>query len=296
VDKNAAGNYLISARDACSVHKTNGTSGSIIWRLDGKRSSFSLGDGAKFCFQHHARFHPELKSADEGDDIEIISLYDNSAHGSEDGRTNELHTAPTSSGKIIRLNTTSWTAELVQGFYPPDGLRSKSQDSTQIFPNGNALVNWGSSGALTAYDVDGTALFHTYLDSDYLALGVQNYRGFLYNWTGLPNEEPDIVALENEEGTAVYVSWNGDTETLIWRFFDVAVNGTRKILGDVKRNAFETSLQVPNESVLRVAAEAVDSKGEVLRSTRVVKLELELEVLPAHWGRKAPAIVVQGEL
>jgi hypothetical protein len=179
VDKNADGDYLLSARDACSVHKINGTDGSHIWRLDGKNSSFTLGKNLTFCFQHHARFHPELKSEDDGDDIEIISLYDNSAHGTEDGRGTEVHTAPTSSGKIIKLNTTSWHAELVQGFYPPDDLRSKSQGSTQVLPNGNAIVNWGSEGALTEYDSEGNALFHFYMDSGYLGLGVENYRGEL---------------------------------------------------------------------------------------------------------------------
>ena len=31
VDKDADGNYLISARDACAIHKINGTDGEIIW-------------------------------------------------------------------------------------------------------------------------------------------------------------------------------------------------------------------------------------------------------------------------
>lgn len=31
VDKDAGGNYLISARDACAIHKVNGTDGEIIW-------------------------------------------------------------------------------------------------------------------------------------------------------------------------------------------------------------------------------------------------------------------------
>ncbi|PSN61183.1 hypothetical protein BS50DRAFT_578586 [Corynespora cassiicola Philippines] len=292
VDKNADGDYIVSARDACSVHKINGTDGSIIWRLDGKNSSFTLGENVTFCFQHHARFHPELKTEEEGDDIEIISIYDNSAHGTEDGRGTEVHTAPTSSGKIIKLNTTSWTAELVQGFYPPDNLRSKSQGSTQLLPNGNVIVNWGSSGALTEYDSSGNALFHFYMDSAYLGLGVENYRGFRYNWTGIPSEDPAIVSLENEEGTTIYVSWNGDTETRTWRFYEVADRyGARKYLGEAKRTSFETSLQVPNESVKHVVAEAVDAKGSVLRSTGVAKLEPE--ILPAKVGGKAPAIVVQ---
>lgn len=31
VDKDADVNYLISARDACAIHKINGTDGEIIW-------------------------------------------------------------------------------------------------------------------------------------------------------------------------------------------------------------------------------------------------------------------------
>ncbi|KAH7067891.1 ASST-domain-containing protein [Paraphoma chrysanthemicola] len=291
VDKNEAGDYLLSARDACAVHKINGTDGRVIWRLDGKQSSFSLGKGVKFCFQHHARFHPELKAKDDGDDIEIISLYDNSAHGSEDGRDNEVHTAPTSSGKIIKLNTTSWTAELVQGFYPPDDLRSKSQGSTQLLPNGNAIVNWGSSGALTEYDANGTVLFHTYFDSGYLGLGVENYRGFRYNWTGLPNEEPAIVALQNAKGTTIYVSWNGDTETKTWRFYEAGKRNRRHYLGEAKRSSFETSFHVQGKSVAHVVAEAVDTKGRTLKSTRGTSVQNE--VLPAHGLSKPEPIVVQ---
>ncbi|KAF2708493.1 hypothetical protein K504DRAFT_503654 [Pleomassaria siparia CBS 279.74] len=294
VDKNADGDYIISARDACSVHKINGTDGSIIWRLDGKSSSFTLGENVTFCFQHHARFHPELLRPEDGEGVEIISLYDNSAHGTEDGRGSEVHTAPTSSGKIIKLDTVSWTAELVQGFYPPDNLRSKSQGSTQLLPNGNVIVNWGSEGALTEYDSAGNVLFHFYMDSGYLGLGVENYRGFRYNWTGLPHEEPAIVSLESDTGTTIYVSWNGDTETKTWRFFAVTGKyGARSYLGEVERTSFETSLEILGKSVLHVVAEALDARGKVLRSTGIVKLEPE--ILPLNAGKNAPVITVQGQ-
>jgi hypothetical protein len=295
VDKNTDGDYIISARDACSIHKINGTDGSIIWRLDGKNSSFTLGENVTFCFQHHARFHPELKSADEGNEIEIISLYDNSAHGSEDGRDNEVHTAPTSSGKIIKLNTTSWAAELVQGFYPPDNLRSKSQGSTQLLPSGNVIVNWGSSGALTEYDSKGNTLFHTYMDSGYLGVGVENYRGFKYNWTGLPNEVPAIVALQSQDRTTVYVSWNGDTETQVWRFY--AVKGdydSKSLLGEANRTSFETSFSFANKSVLlRVVAEAISADGKILTSTGIVKPEAE--IVAAKTGGPASSFTAENQ-
>ncbi|KAI8218087.1 hypothetical protein K4K53_008945 [Colletotrichum sp. SAR 10_77] len=283
VDKDATGNYLICARDACSVHKINGTDGSIIWRLAGTNSSFDLGEGVDFCFQHHARWLSQ-----DGDE-EVLSLYDNSAHGTEHGGGREVHTAPTSSGKIIRVNTRTWKAELVQGFYPPDDLLSKSQGSTQILPGGNALVNWGSSGAVTEFKADGTAIFHAYMDSGDLGVAVENYRAFRFNWTGLPSEEPAIVALENKDGTAVYVSWNGDTETETWRFYELTDEyGSRSFLGESRRTGFETSLHVPGRRVGRVAAEAVDALGGVLRGTGVAKIEQEILPISAGKGRKVP--------
>ncbi|KAI0376450.1 ASST-domain-containing protein [Hypomontagnella monticulosa] len=272
VDKDSDGNYLISARDACSIHKINGTDGSIIWKLNGKDSSFKVPKKAEFCFQHHARF------LSQQDDVEVISLYDNSAHGTEHGGGSEVHTAPTSSGKIIKVNTTSWQAELLQGFFPPDDLLSKSQGSTQIFPNGNALVNWGSSGAVTEYLPDGTPIFHAYMDSGYLGLGVENYRAFRYNWTGIPNEEPAIVALKGEEGVTAYVSWNGDTETKTWRFY--ALNddyGSREFLGEATRTGFETSLRIHRADVVAISTEAVDINGRSLRNTGIASVEQEIK-------------------
>ncbi|CAI7641191.1 unnamed protein product [Penicillium viridicatum] len=231
VDKDAEGNYLISARDACVVHKINGTTGEIIWRLGGLRSDFELGPNVKFCFQHHARF------VEQGDDEEIISLFDNSAHGTENHRGKEVHTHPFSQGKAISVNTVTWTADIVSAFQPPDGLLAKSQCSTQLLPNGNALVNWGSEGALTEFRANGTPIFHAYMDSGSLGEGVQNYREFRYNWTGLPTEEPAIVAEKTSSGTDVFVSWNGDTETAVWRFYAVMdAFGSREFLDEATRD------------------------------------------------------------
>ncbi|KAI0004378.1 Arylsulfotransferase-domain-containing protein [Xylariaceae sp. FL0662B] len=288
VDKDADGNYLISARDACSIHKINSTDGRIIWKLNGKDSSFRVPKDAEFCFQHDARF------LGRHDDVEVISLYDNSAHGTEHSGGSEVHTAPTSSGKIVRVNTTSWEAELVQAFFPPDDdLLSKSQGSTRVLPNGNVLVNWGSEGALTEFLPDGTAVFHAYMDSGDLGVGVQNYRGFRYNWTGLPNEEPAIVALRGDDGnTTVYVSWNGDTETGSWRFYAlVGEDGSKEFfLGEVERTSFETSLRVSGgEIITAVFAEAVGADGGALRSTGTALIEPEFKP-----GGKAPEIAVGG--
>lgn len=272
VDKDKEGNYLISARDANAIYKINGTSGDIIWQLGGKSSSFSLGPEVEFSFQHHARY--QAKSSDGSK--EIISLYDNSAHGTENGHGHEVHLYKFSRGKIVEVDTKTWEATLVQAFHPPDNLLSKSQGSTQVLPNGNVLVNWGSEGAVTEFKSDGTPIFHAYMDSGPLGEGVENYRGFRYNWTGIPNEAPAIVALNDDDAatTSVYVSWNGDTRTKTWRFYRVDEDGRRSFLGDVKRESFETVLHLDIlTSKTDIQAEAIDLEGNILVDTLPVKPE-----------------------
>lgn len=263
------------------MHKVNGTTGEIIWRLGGKRSDFDLGPNVAFCFQHHARFLAQSEND------EVISLFDNAAHGTENGRGSELHTHPFSQGKIITVNTARWTASILQAFQPPDGLLAKSQGGMQVFPGGNALVNWGSEGAVTEYKPEGTPIFHAYMDSGFLGEGVQNYRAFRYNWIGLPNEQPAIAARRDPSGsTTVYVSWNGDTETAVWRFYAANdAHGSRRYLGEARRTGFETAFVVEQSSgpgreqfVTGVAADAVSASGRVLRSTDISAVEEE--VLP----------------
>lgn len=104
------GNYLISARDANAAYKINGTTGEIIWQLSGKSSSFKLGPDVEFAFQHHARF----VSKSEDGKKETISLYDNSAHGTENGHGREVHFYKYSRGKIIEVDTDTWEATIVQ--------------------------------------------------------------------------------------------------------------------------------------------------------------------------------------
>src|SRR5205807_3525675 len=49
------GNLVISARNTSAAYKVDHNSGAIIWRLGGKHSSFRMGPGARFAFQHDVR-------------------------------------------------------------------------------------------------------------------------------------------------------------------------------------------------------------------------------------------------
>lgn len=270
VDKDSEGNYLVSGRHTSAIYKLSGSDGSVIWQLGGKRSSFSQPNNLDFGFQHDARF---LNRSKDGA-IEVISLFDNSAKAVRE-ESFTLH--PNSRGLIVQLNHTDNSSTILQSYEAPDNLLAASQGNTQVLPDGNVFINWGQEGAVTEYRADGTPIFHAYLDT---GAPVQSYRGFRYPWIGKPRETPAIVALreKSSQETTVYVSWNGDTEVVQWKFYLQAKNGAKK-LGEVKRKGFETSLKVEAKDLQalgedgKVFAEGVDGQGSVLTKTPVVTVQ-----------------------
>ncbi|EGV65600.1 hypothetical protein CANTEDRAFT_118004 [Yamadazyma tenuis ATCC 10573] len=269
VDKDQNGDYLLSGRHCASIYKIDGKTGEVVWKLGGvpgvTTSDFEL-QGFNFSFQHHAR---ALYTSPDSTK-QVISLYDNSAHGSEDNKGRQVQYNSHSSSKIIEIDTTTWTAKLLFNGIPPDNLLSKSQGSSQVLPDGHVVVNWGSQGAVTEFDADANPIFHAYLDSGELGLKVQNYRAFKFNWTGIPNEQIALYSESNEDkSTSLYVSWNGDTQTRVWKFFTVDAD-TRTYIGEAHRRTFETVFTIPKTISSKVIAEAYGASGELLASSAEV--------------------------
>lgn len=162
---------------------------------------------------------------------------------------------------------------------------------------------------MTEYTPHGTSIFHAYLDSvsdeDEGRTGgaglVQSYRGFRYEWRGVkPRERPTIFADVEGGRVKVWVSWNGDTESVRWRFWGVGgtsgsslkssggghVLGRRVELGVVERRSFETGLDVSVEKFQElvrggreiggggygVFAEALDKAGDVIGTSGAVSV------------------------
>ncbi|KAJ5725112.1 uncharacterized protein N7483_006469 [Penicillium malachiteum] len=197
---------------------------------------------------------------------EIISFFDNSAHENLAGGP-VLQTRAYSAGKVVELDTENWNARLIAEFRAPGDLSVRSQGNLQLLSNGNAFINWGYDGAMSEHKPDGTTIWFSRLDSGKLGPGSENYRAFKFEWHALPYEEPALVAFKESNGTSVYVSWNGDTETRVWKFFGVQ-NGQRELLGQVSRGGFETSWQTSKKPV-EVVAEAYDAHGHRLVSSQV---------------------------
>lgn len=56
IDLSDDGNYLISSRHCYTLYFINGTTGDIIWQMGGANSSFTMGNGTNYSWQHHARW------------------------------------------------------------------------------------------------------------------------------------------------------------------------------------------------------------------------------------------------
>ena len=71
-----------------------------------------------------------------------------------------------------------------------------------------------------------------------IPIKLRSYRAFKHPWVGKPERPPDIyseiVSAENSTLTVIYVSWNGDTQTVTWNFSQMDEGGNVKQLGSTE--------------------------------------------------------------
>ena len=167
------GNIVASARHASTVYKISRRTGRIIWRLAGKRSSYRLGRGVPFRYQHDARPQPNG----------TYTLFDNHSSDFDVWRADDDEEHPPGQEP---------PATLVRQYAHPGGtgIHSVSQGNMQLLPHGNRFVGWGNSPYFTMYSPTGTVL----LDGFIAAQPFQSYRAFHAQWTGVPPTSPRVAA------------------------------------------------------------------------------------------------------
>jgi arylsulfotransferase ASST len=243
------GNLIISARNTCAVYKVARPSGKLLWRLGGKRSSFQMGAGATFWFQHHARPRG----------TQSLSLFDDAGSPAKE---------PQSRAILLDLDTAAMRATLSRSYTHPAQLLAANQGSTQLLADGRMLVGWGNLPYFTEFAEDGALL----LDGQF-PVGDQSYRAFTAGWTGHPTDQPAVAARVNPAGgSVVYASWNGATDLSTWT---VLAGSTATRLGEAgsqRRTGFETMITV-NSTGPYFAVTAYDAGGHVLGRSGTVKLE-----------------------
>ena len=257
LDVDAHGNILISARNTWTLYEINAHNGAVTWRLGGKKTTFTLGAGVPFAWQHNAQF---LENG-------TIGVFDDEG-------------APTvkapSRGEIIKLNTSAKTATLVSQFIrSPTPLITNSQGNLQQLPGGHWMVGWGGLPNFTEFNAKGETIFDAQLPVGTPAgpgapAGEFSYRVYREVWSGQPTAYVPAIAAKTSGGaTAVYASWNGATDVASWQLLAGADAGHLTPTGaTTPRTGFETTIPAPAAAYYEVRA--LSASGKVLATSRAV--------------------------
>jgi hypothetical protein len=244
IDPDTDGGFLLSARNTSAVYRIDRATGAIRWRLGGRRSDFTIGQGADFSWQHDARRHPDGS----------ISIFDDST---------DPHT---SRGIIISVDESTMRSTLIKAYARKPPVLAHSQGNVQVLPNGNVLVGWGDAPYFTEFASDGRILF----DVGFPAAKM-SYRVFRSPWIGRPTEPPAIAVLADSSGMTAYASWNGATEVAAWEALAGPTAGTLAPVARTSRSGFETAIRLPTPQPM-VAVRALDASGARLGESAPVTI------------------------
>ena len=244
------GTLLVSARNTSTVYKIARPSGNVVWRLGGRRSSFELGPGTRFWFQHHALPHG----------ASTLSIFDDGGAPPKE---------PQSRGLLINLNTSTMRATLERSYvHPTTRLLASFEGSMQVLPNGRVLIGWGNLPVFSEFSANGTLI----LDGQYPA-GDQTYRVFSATWTGQPADQPAAAARPGPAGgSVVYASWNGATQVARWTVLAGASPNRLAQAGSRGAHGFETAITVNSQGPY-FAVTADNASGQTLGQSPTVLLE-----------------------
>jgi len=242
-------NLLISGRHTSTVYKVDRHSGKVLWRLGGKRSSFTMGPGASFNWQHDV----------EAVRPNVYRLFDN--------EWNQIPPAPVGTESrvlYIRIDTAAHTARKThQIVYPGAGLLAGSQGNAQSLPNGNTFVGWGAADHISEF----TSAQQMIFDAQF-PVGYNTYRAYRQPWSGMPATSP-FIRISSPGGQQQFdVMWNGATKVARWRVLGGPAADQLQMIGSTAWNGYDTAFRISNApAFLRVVA--IDASGNVLGRTGV---------------------------
>ncbi|MBU3067318.1 arylsulfotransferase family protein [Nocardia sp. NEAU-G5] len=243
------GHLLLSGRYTKTVYDIDPKSGDIAWRLGGKHSSFTIGPGADFAFQHDAQFV---------DDDTIRMMNNNNAADGVPGDDAVRSVGP-SGIEWIRIDRRVHTATLIRTQPAPDGVVNTATGNAQGLPNGNVFGSWGFGRRIAEFTPTGDLVYDATVGS---------YRAFLQQWHGVPDTRPQVSI----DGATAHAIWNGATGVAHWRL----LSGTNPLdlepITDVAWNGLNTAIAFPMPPAPGEFAQvqALDAGGKVIGTSMPV--------------------------
>lgn len=236
------GNLLVSLRNTSALYAVNAQTGETAWQLGGKRSSFAMGPGTGFAFQHDPQF--------VGPDA-VVLFNDNS-----DGVT----TSGRSSVQWIGLDLAGRTARLIREQAHPADPKANAMGNPQILGNGDVFSGWGNTGRIAEFAPDGKLVYDAVADQ-----AVATYRVFLQEWAGEPSDDPVLVA-PPEGGATLSAVWNGATKVARWQLLRGESPDRLSPVAESAWDGLATAIRLPRDTPTGGYFQVVafDANGAVL--------------------------------
>jgi hypothetical protein len=238
------GNFLISSRCTSALYDISITDGGKInWTLGGKNTSFQIGPGANFNYEHNGALH--------GSDV--VTVFDNEA-------------APTPSrALVLKVNFTAKTVSLVHAYAHTPQLRDYTLGNVDLLANNDVLVSWGTSTQFSLYSPSGTTLMNVTMPGN-----DNTYRTEAAQWSATPLTSPAVYATDQAGGTLVAASWNGATGVAQWRVLAGASPRALRAISTIASTSFESTDQI--KTAKYVSVEALGSNGRILGHSRAIRV------------------------
>jgi Arylsulfotransferase (ASST) len=239
---------VISARNTWAAYKVDRHSGQLIWTLGGRHSSFKMGRGASFAFQHDVRVRAGHDS--------FVTLFDDGA-----GPPN-VHGQ--SRGIKLFLDLKHMTATRAAEFDHSPALLAGFEGNYQQLSNGDELIGWGQQPYFSEFNSRGQVVFDGhFIDGD------ASYRVYRFQWTATPHTLPAIAASRHGRSTVVYASWNGATNVSWWRVLGGSSATAMHALATVHKWTFEASIKIGSQRY--VAVQALDGRRRPLATSTTLR-------------------------
>ena len=234
-----SGNLLISTRNTWGVYWIKPSTSKIVWSLGGKHSSFKLGPGARFEWQHDSHLLGNT-----------VTVFDDADAPQEEAQ---------SSGKQLKLNTQTMTATLVHRYTHTPPELAGAAGSVQTLPDHNVFIGWGTDSSFSEYNPQGRQV----LDGNF-AIGVYSYRAYRFPWVGQPLTAPATADVTSPSGSVtVFASWNGATQVAAWRVRAGPTITGKHWYARVPWTGLETAITLRSEPRYFVV-QALDAAGKVI--------------------------------
>jgi EmrB/QacA subfamily drug resistance transporter len=250
IDLPGDGTFVVSMRNTWAAYKVNAATGRIVWTLGGPHSSFKLGPGAQFEWQHDVAVYPGSP---------LVTLFDDHCCQITGGGT---YVSPTgaSRGLVLKLDQTAHTATVASQFSHGATFDAEYMGNVEPLPNGDEFVGWGSAPYFSEFSSSGQLLMDAILPHPDLS-----YRVRVEPWVGLPLYPPSGAVHRAGGRTTVYASWNGATELASWRVL-AGSGGSATVIATHAKSGFETAIPVSG-SYKTYRVQALDAQGRALNTS-----------------------------